>query len=260
MKERIFIMNVPGLTATGSLLPSLRMATHMAFRMVNADDIAAGILDASGPERRLFILPGILGEDSPYQHLLKKNHTDRINAFVARGNVFLGICAGAFFVSETTQFVPPWPGGAKGLRSVGPLFNGVANGPLHGYAVRDGLNAVPVRIALPHGGARDIHLPYSMGPVLVPANRNDPGLEIIARYAHTPNDSPAILRQSFGQGAAYLCGPHPEIYYTPIPHNHKGRQVDKARDIMERVLKPHESDRREFWTRFIKRIEMDLSA
>lgn len=261
MQTSILVFTVPGVTATGSLVNALKQAIDpfdwgnapVFIHNITIDDIQNGIL-TSESSPCLFILPGIMGEDSPYQHIFKKDHLESLAQFVRNGNVFLGICAGAFFVSEVTQFVPPWQDGIKHLRSINPLFNGIANGPLHPYAVRQSLSVVPVRVS---GEAEDIFLPYSMGPALIPGNPHDPGLEILASYTRAPMNSAAVLRQKFGAGAVYLSSPHPEIGYSPISKDYEGTSLNKAKEIMNK-LKPHESNRRIFWGSLIDRIRLDL--
>lgn len=263
METTILVFTVPGVTATGSLVYALTQAMDLfdcgnapvVIRRITIDDIQNGILTPQATPR-LFILPGILSEDSPYQHVFKKDHTEKLAHFVESGNVFLGICAGACFVSETTKFVPPWQGGVKNLRSLHPLFNGTANGPLHHYAVRQGLNLAPVRLA--GHQPENIFLPYSMGPALIPANPHDPDLEILATYEQTPIKSIAVLRQKFGAGAAYLSGPHPEIGYHPVSQDYPGPSLDRIRETMTR-LKPHEADRKRFWNYLVDRIRQDLT-
>ena len=261
MHVKILIFTVQGVTAIGSLMHALTQFippfdggnVHMTLQNITIDDIRRGIL-AAQKEPCLFILPGIMGQDSPYQHIFEKDDLEKLSQFVARRNVFLGICAGAFFVSERTLFVPPWQGSPKFLRSLNPLFNGVADGPLPAYATRDGLNVVSVHVT---EWNKEISLPYSMGPAFFPVDKNDPGLEIMATYTQIQPPAAAALRQAFGLGAAYLSGPHPEMAITPISNHYQGATLDKIRAISE-ILKPHESERGAFWNYMLHRIMQDL--
>lgn len=257
MKPEILVFTIPKVTATSSLISSLRRSFDSSaydIHNISVHDFRQH-LTAAQNRPRAFILPGIIGQDSPYQHIFKKDDLEKLGQFVRNGNVFLGICAGAFFVTEITQFVPPWDNGIKHLRSLNPLFNGVANGPLHSYTLRHGLNVVPVRI---DGQAKDIFLPYSMGPALFPANPKDPDLEIIATYSQMQRNSIAVLRQKIGSGSIYLSGPHPEIAHIQISKHYDGVSLfDHARAVA-RILEPHEPGRKEFWDHLVKRIKKDL--
>lgn len=125
-----------------------------------------------------------------------------IRSYVERGGRCLGICAGAYLLSHTTQYdndAFPYPLG---------LFDGTAKGPVEGLARYPKPGHARLSITA-EGRARGLAvlsgepLYYSGGPCF----RGGTGIEVLARYH---DDSPAAIRRKVGKGEIILIGAHPE--------------------------------------------------
>lgn len=258
MRHDILVYSDTG-TATGSLIPSLSDSfskRHFNIRRITAQDIADGALRQ--PQARIFVLPGITGDISPYTDQMRENALSEIHDFVRRGpNVLMTICAGSYFISRQTVYSPPWSQ-PRGRHSAAPLFNGVAAGPVPGYARPSGPDCrfddvitVPVTYQEQDGTWSAARVCYGNGPAFFP---DTPDVDILARYGGVPGEPPAILRRSFGAGHVYLCGILPDIAYqhvTPL------QQHESARRLMNE-LKPEEAGRKKLWTSLTNRIKQDL--
>lgn len=226
---------------------------------VRGGDIRNGILRE--PDSRLFVLPGIVGEISPYTAQLEAAALKEIHDFVAlKPNVMLTVCAGTYFVSRETIYdtgrMPP-----RGKISLTPFFNGVAKGPVSTYGRPadtmsdfDDVVIVPVRFKNAQGQWENTQTCYGNGPALYPDDCNDATIDIMARYADVAGNPAALLRQSFGRGAVYMSCILPEIGYQYIVPR---LELSNARALMN-DLKPHEKGRQKLWNTLTTRIKQDL--
>jgi glutamine amidotransferase-like uncharacterized protein len=125
-----------------------------------------------------------------------------LKAYIEGGGRCLGICAGAYLLSRTTQYdgkAYPYPLG---------LFDGISRGPIQGLARFP--NAGSTRVAVTAEGRRrgltalsDEPLYYSGGPCFL-AGTN---VNTLARY---PDGSAAAICRKVGKGEIVLIGVHPE--------------------------------------------------
>lgn len=261
MPHKIFIY-ADDQAAVGSVLTSLRDSFNrqdFLIEKIRAADIRNGIL--RDPQARIFVLPGIIGDVSPYPDQMGQAELAEIKNFVtAKPNVMLTICAGSYFVSRETIYTPPWSP-ARGQKSLSPLFNGVARGPVADYAREstphsrfDDVIVVPVNFKKADGTWEKTGICYGNGPALYPDDPKDPTVEILANFADAPGQPVAILRQSLGQGALYMSCVLPDIAYHPIP---PGRGLESARQLMN-DLQPYEAGRNRLWNTLITRMTQDL--
>lgn len=249
-------------TATGSLGEALRQEFHGEgdrLIRVRADDLRQGIL--RDRQSRLFVLPGITGEVSPYTEQLDRAILKELRDFISlKPNVMLTLCAGTYFVSRQTVY-DTGHAPLRGKMSLAPFFNGLAKGPVAPYgrpadthSAFGDVVVVPVRFKNGGGQWEEAKACYGNGPALYPDNPADTGIEIMARYADIEGQPAALLRQSFGRGAVYMSCILPEIGYTYIAPRW---QMENARTLME-DLKPHEPGRKKLWNTLITRIKQDL--
>ena len=261
MPRDIFVY-ADAMTATGSLIPSLQQsfnAHDYNIRRITGQDIAAGILRT--PQSGIFILPGIIGEVSPYSAQLPLSSLQEVSDFVGRdNNVMLTLCAGSYFISRQTVYVPDH-GEPKGRHSLAPMFNGIARGPVPGYGRAstdncrfDDVIAVPVRFKTADGSWDSTKICYGNGPALYPDDINDTAVEILARFADIPGEPVALLRQSFGAGSIYMSCVVPDIAYQ---HIEPERGHESARQLMDE-LKDYEAGRQKLWTTLTNRMKQDL--
>ncbi len=250
-------------TATGSMTEALKKsfnANDYNLIRIRADDIRKGIL--RDQDSRLFILPGIVGEISPYTAQLDKTALQEIHDFVTlKPNVILTVCAGSYFVSRETVYdtgrAPP-----RGKISLAPFFNGIARGPVSTYGRAadmmsdfDDVVVVPVQFKNDQGQWETTQTCYGNGPALYPDDPNDASIDIMARYADVAGNPAALLRQASGKGAVYLSCILPEIGYQYIMPR---LELNNARALMN-DLKPHEQGRQKLWDTLTTRIQQDLA-
>lgn len=229
------------------------------IRRITAQDVLSGVLRAI--DARIFILPGITGEISPYTAQLPAPALQEIQNFVSRDhNVMMTLCAGSYFISRQTIYTPEH-GAAKGRFSLLPLFNGVARGPVAGYGRKstddcryDDVITVPVTFKTEQGSWEQAKICYGNGPALYPEDENDPHVEILARYKDVAGEPAALLRQAYGRGSIYLSCILPDIAYHHIAAE---RLHPSARRLMA-DLKHNEPDRQKLWTTLTNRIKQDL--
>jgi glutamine amidotransferase-like uncharacterized protein len=261
MPHNIFVY-ADVMTATGSLMPSLQQtfnAQDYKIHRITAQDILGGVLRT--PQSGIFILPGIVGEVSPYTAQLPLLALQEISDFVGRNNnVMLTLCAGSYFIARQTIYVPDH-GAPKGRHSLAPMFNGVARGPVPGYGRASSNNcqfddviAVPVNFKTADGSWDSAKICYGNGPALYPDDTNHPDIEVLARFADSPGEPVALLRQSFGAGALYMSCVIPDIAYQ---HIEAERGHESARKLMNE-LKDHETGRQKLWSTLTNRMKQDL--
>lgn len=253
--------------ALGSLRHALRSSFNVhSFNIqpVTAKDIRDGILREDAT--RLFILPGIIGEDSiMYQREIRTTEMNEIHRFLDRGRTsVLGICAGAYYLSRYTEYRSP-NHELKTLLSSTPLFNGVAMGPMDRY--KDSIDMVsgkrmvhlsPVTFKSGTDQWQETSVCYGNGPVLIPDNlAENEQLEVLAYYGRSnEKKDAAIIRLPRGDGSVYLCGVHPEIAHQRIPDALANRNYNAVKLMQD--LEPYEPGRRRLWHTMTNRIEMDI--
>lgn len=205
-------------------------------------------------------MPGITGDICQYPEQLSHKDLLRIHDFLGRNNVMLTFCASTYFVSRMTIYDAPWST-LRTRESLAPLFNGIAQGPLHAYArpkepdkwlSRN--SVIPVVFKDTDGTWSPVKICYGNGPALFADKPSDPCLEVIAKYADIQGQPAALIKQSMGEGNLYLSSIHPEIFYQEIG---PGENLDMARKIMTE-LKPHEEGRKKLWNSLTARIMRDL--
>jgi glutamine amidotransferase-like uncharacterized protein len=255
--EILVIRDYPA--STGSLAPSLKESfPNHVMRLIDTADLHAGVLD--NPNVAMLVLPGIVGEKSPYPLTIGEDGLKRIHKFASSRGVVLTICAATYFVCRETSYKPPW-GTPKGRNTINYLFNAAARGPVPPYArmaVDDpkfgDVTVIPVRFKNAKGEWRDGHVCYGNGPALHPHASESRTSEILATFSGTAGNAPALIRKTIGGGALYLSCIHPEIGYHPVSEK---SGLDDARRVMN-ALKPHEGERRELWRSLVERIKGDL--
>lgn len=146
------------------------------------------------------VLPGGY---APYQYLaMGPAGLEHIRGFVTGGGHCLGICAGAYLLSQTVTYAGytiPYPLG---------LFDGVAEGPVAGLAAYPSSGPVtvtttPPGAALGLGVANGRTYLYGGGPRFVGGT----GVTVLLLY---PDGTAAAIRKKVGKGEIVATGVHME--------------------------------------------------
>jgi glutamine amidotransferase-like uncharacterized protein len=164
-------------------IESILHANHMNYTTVGSAEL--NVMSGDHISRyRLLILPG--GNFVDMGNSLTEDTAAKIRNAVEKGLNYLGICAGAFLAGS---FPSPY-------RSVN-LTSGVQFG-FYAAAGR-GVRKSAVRITVAGGSAIDQY--WEDGPQLSGWGT------VVAKY---PDETPAIVQGTFGDGSVILTGVHPE--------------------------------------------------
>jgi biotin---protein ligase len=157
----------------------------------------------------LVVFPG--GRDLPYLDALQGEANRRITTFVEGGGRFLGICAGAYYASQSIVFAQGSELEIVGRRELA-FFPGRAIGPAYSAPFcYEGEEGARVASIVWEGGISSL---YFNGGCLFENAENYPSIQVIARYHDLPHKPAAAVYCPRGRGAALLSGVHPE--YAPF--------------------------------------------
>lgn len=160
----------------------------------------------------LLVLPGIVGEESPYPDLIPQNKKSLLQELVEEGLIIWGECAAAYYMLSSMEYRCR-NGAHKKKKGLG-LVEGEAIGPAYRHKTRahQGLPAtndiVLARLQRSEGGslvrAFDIN-----GPALYPEDHKD--TRVFLRYADITSHPAAGFTHSMGLGLLMGVSIHPEI-------------------------------------------------
>ncbi|KAJ3358712.1 biotin holocarboxylase synthetase [Allomyces javanicus] len=179
------------------------------------------------PSTALVVIPG--GRDLPYLRKLGTDGQARIAAYVRSGGRYLGICAGAYFASQSIEFEVNDPDLCVTGKREMAFFPGMARGAVYPgfqYDSEAGARATTiyaVEKTRPKDLPAALNVYFNGGCFFdletVPAAHRD-AVTVLASYqdssplAPSVNAAlPAVVECAVGQGRAVLMGPH--IEYAP---------------------------------------------
>ncbi len=143
-----------------------------------------------------------------FNYKIKINASGRqnIKSLINNGGGYIGICAGAFFASDSVEW--------EGVKYNYPLdlFDGIAFGAIASIAAWPGYNMTSLVMnagnPINQFGTSTQTMLYYGGPAFFPHTNVD--IDTVATWGDYNNDN-AIINFSYGQGRVLLVGPHPEI-------------------------------------------------
>lgn len=175
----------------------------IVYKSIDADSITRGGLEHAA----FFVLPG--GADLPYCEKLNGAGNRALRAFVEGGGVFVGVCAGAYYMHEAVRWNNPRPDGTheviEGARELA-FFQGAARGPLRPYQAQSERGAVLVPV---HSGNLRAWAYYNGGPVMSGMS-GDPEAEVTAWFEYEGLEYPAVMLGRVGRGRAVALAVHLE--------------------------------------------------
>jgi glutamine amidotransferase-like uncharacterized protein len=187
------------------------LATRFRVRRIYATEITNS--DAWHASTALLAFPG--GADLPYCRLLNGAGNASILRYVEAGGAFLGVCAGAYYVSRRIAFEAESAGAITGERELA-LFAGTARGSLHDLAEPYSLEhlrcaaVVPVRAS---SSEKVLHALYWGGPEFIP----DAAASFTPLLTYDSSSRLAALRTRVGEGRVVLSGVHAEVSGAQLP-------------------------------------------
>lgn len=216
----IYIYNDTGTSELG--VASLKLAVPQYLQRnvatINAEQlIRNGLSDATA-----LIIPG--GADLPYCAKLNGTGNQIIRDFVAKGGIYLGICAGAYYACNYVDFIGE-DYQVRGERELG-FFQGTAKGSLpdlvHGkWFDETSYSKAMIPLAFEDRSPSTLFY-YHGGSTFIPKTDNQ-DVQVIARY---PDQKPAIITGQFGKGQYILSGVHFELQ----PVTYQKYVLDKIND------------------------------
>lgn len=239
-----------GPVAAGSVVDSFNGSfRNTDIKLAHAKDIKHNPLTLDS-NTLAFVLPGIVGEHSPYKDLLGKEGNQRIRRYVEEGGVFIGFCAGAYYACKTISYRTPW-GITKSQRPGLDFFNATAKGPLshkgQQFIDNDRWSDVTV-VQIEYKDGKDMKrkagICYGNGPAL--ANIKDSDIDVIARYTKIPERPVAMASRRIGKGLAIFVGVHPEISSAHVLEDGALAKLPHVKKLITE-LSPHEPERKIFW-------------
>jgi glutamine amidotransferase-like uncharacterized protein len=187
------------------------LATRFRVRRIFASEILAS--DAWHANTELLAFPG--GADLPYARLLNGAGNASILRYVEAGGAFLGVCAGAYYVSRRIAFEAQSPAAITGERELA-LFAGSARGSLHDLAEPYSLEHLRCAVVAPLRASatqQPLHALYWGGPEFIPDR--DANVRPLLAYEAPPRL--AALRTDVGKGRVVLSGVHAEVSGAQFP-------------------------------------------
>ncbi|NIA30562.1 MAG: hypothetical protein GWP06_11710, partial [Actinobacteria bacterium] len=146
------------------------------------------------------------GDAYYYKRAINETGLQHIRELVQGGGAYIGMCAGAYFASDSVE----WEGGIYDYQL--DLFQGTATGAIDEIAPWP--EYVMTVIDLNPGNPINQYEPpsqttlYYGGPVFKP--QQNASIDTVATWREHANDA-AIINFSYGSGRVLLVGPHPEI-------------------------------------------------
>ncbi|KAI9030996.1 biotin-protein ligase [Phycomyces nitens] len=181
----------------------------------------------------MLVIPG--GRDLPYCEDLDGNVNARMRRYVADGGRYLGLCAGAYYASQSIEFQKGTPMEVVGPRQLG-FYPGMSRGTMYPgfvYNSEKGARVVPIDLNPESLSTKDYTgLPsslktyYNGGGYFVDAEGKK-DVEVLAWYnekglCQDKRPAAAVLCH-VGQGSAALMGIHPEYDVSTMDLSEAGK-------------------------------------
>ena len=169
--------------------------------LVNADHISNVGLDNFS----ILCIPG--GDMYQYAQDISSGGKENVKNFIRNGGGYIGICGGAYFVSEKVI----WQGNQLPMTPLG-VFPGTAEGPIDEIApypdyAMGKVNIVDSTHPVTQSEPDSAWMLYYWGPMLIP--NEDATIAILGKYDR--GNQPTMLAFDYGLGRVFLIGTHPEI-------------------------------------------------
>lgn len=193
-------------TCVWETVEAIKIDKEMDVKTITSSDIANGVLSSIDA----LIIPGG-GGSRQYLNLGNENH-DRIRAFIANGGGAVGICAGAYFFSNTPGYASIAVNGAKAIDiEHDNRGHGIAK-----FTLSDEGNSI-----FPELAARDTsYVMYYEGPVFINApdsihfstfaTMESDVHEEGGAPANMTNAKPFFTGNNYGKGRVFSTIAHPE--------------------------------------------------
>jgi len=197
----------------------------------------------------ILVLPGIIGEDSPYPQILSQNKMDQIIKTVEEDGLTVWTsCAATYYLFDRLSYLKR-NGQKKEFKGAG-IIKGYAEGPAYTHLTRRNFNnaahhdLVLAQIAWP-----DQHRIFRLldinGPALHLVGNNGLTREFLY-YANVPQNPTAGFVKQIGKGKIVGLSFHPELtlHHPNLPQSHKHHEPDRItflKLLRQEILTPKEA-------------------
>ena len=216
---------------TKVVIPSLYDAFKRLNVLCKISPIDSGEMYGNWPgDTDLFILPG--GRDLPYVSDLQGRALQNIREFIKSGGSYLGLCAGAYFSSESVSFEAGTSYEVTGPREL-KLFRGIAEGSVYpgfNYKSKIGVVSAPIISCGRMAQVFTESFAYFNGGCHFICSDSYREYETLAEYKDFPNRK-AIVQVEIGKGKVVLSGVHPEY---DVKYLEQGSYSKQTWDTMEK--------------------------
>jgi glutamine amidotransferase-like uncharacterized protein len=230
-KKEILILSEGSVTVS-SLMLSLKESfnkQNYEIKTVNAKDLRSR--KTLNPNVHALILPGVQDSQDSYRDVLDRKISKLIKKYIEKGDILLGLCAGAYLSTEEFFYSEIDKGTTKNVKPNLKLFEGIAFGPIQQYTPdkkdfkNPALNNYIVKLDLTSqsDACEESVSCYSLGPYIdIPDKTlNTKEYKVIARYKDVPQKPIAIVSRKIGRGKAIFSGVCPEISGKHMPDINK---------------------------------------
>lgn len=202
-----------------------------------------------------FVMPG--GRASPYYAKLQEVGNQKIRDYVAEGGIYLGICAGAYYASQTTYFeqdinelalVEKYQLNLIQAEAIGTLYKELKISPFSWNI--DSLTTTSIRWCKD----QQSHVScYHGGPYFAITEKQK--VKVLTEYEIENQTLPAILHQKFGKGDVIVSGVHFEDSAKALRRVLSVLYKDKRKaQIIADKLAQHEDSRQALFNKVMQNI------
>lgn len=206
MKNKFLIYQDQGCADNAQLVKSLRCYdAESDIVIVSADDILKR--NVLNKDVKVFFMPG--GASTPYRHRLEVLGNTKIRQYVQEGGVYCGICAGAYYACEYTDFERNFPELSVQEKYGLDLVQGAAVGTLYqelGIAPYSQSDHSAAAVSITWLSDCQSHVVYYHGGPYFKL-KACPDTQVLAVY-DVNLMLPAIISRTFGRGKVILSGVH----------------------------------------------------
>ncbi|MBI2743345.1 MAG: hypothetical protein HYX48_05455 [Chlamydiales bacterium] len=226
----------------------LQQEVDLTQHTIKRMDAKQLITDPWEKETALVVMPG--GRDVYYHSALDGIGTQKIRRFVEAGGSYLGLCAGAYFASESIEFEKGGRLQVCGRRSL-ELYPGIAVGPAYGPGKYSYENDQGVEAAHISWGDEECFA-YFNGGCYFESPHQFSNVRILSSYLNLEERPAAMIECKVGNGRALLSGVHIEFNSALLGRG--SRYFERVYPLLEKA----ENKRREIFQEVLKRLNINL--
>lgn len=237
MRSLVYSDKGVGALSLRQIYQTLKKETHWQLSRIKA----GAILNENVLEQAdCLVMPG--GADIGYHRLLQGKGCQKIRAFVEKGGVYLGICAGAYFGASKIHFTHS-DGSIIDQERELKFFPGLAKGPAFGEGLFNYNNEQGASLQKVLWGEETYYSYFNGGCVFEASGK---GFEVLARFE---TGELAIVKMQVGEGLVVLVAPHVEYRSALLD------DTDPYSQKIKPLLEKRESQAKALFTKIVEEVQ-----